>query len=298
MREPLVTVGLPVYNSERYVSQSIDSLLAQTFGDYKIVICDNASTDRTGEICQEYAKRDPRIEYHRNASNLGLPGNYNLSFSLCRSKYFRWATGDDYSSPDQLEDHVRVLESDPEIAVCYSQAAMVDEGGVQYETWTDDLHLMQDDPVARFKIAVTKISRVHHHLGLMRSSCLRRTLGFAHHVCADQGLIAELSLLGKFYRIEKQQFFRRMHGASSSWQTFDEEHQARFYHAAHVKRIPFNRFRWHAYYAQVVHHSPLSNLQRLEAYAFLTRYSAAEWRWLGSELTHELRRALRSPNSA
>jgi hypothetical protein len=139
---------------------------------------------------------------------------------------------------------------------------------------------------------VSKIMRVHHHLGLMRSSCLRRTLGFAGHVSADQGLIAELSLLGKLYRIEKPQFSRRMHGASSSWQTFDEEHQARYYHAAHVKRIPFNRLRFHTYYAKVVHYSDLSPRQRADAYAFLARYSAAEWRWLGGELRQELRRAL------
>ena len=106
-----------------------------------------------------------------------------------------------------------------------------------------------------------------------------------------------MSLLGKFFRIDKKQFFRRMHGASSSWQTFDEEHQARYYHAAHVKRIPFNRARFHAYYAKVVHHSSLSPAQRLRAYAFLARYSAAEWRWLGGEMRNEIRRVLRSPSS-
>jgi glycosyltransferase involved in cell wall biosynthesis len=108
--EPLVTVGVPVYNAERYVAQSIDTLLAQTFRDFAIVISDNASTDRTGEICERYAKRDPRIRYHRNDVNIGMPGNFNLTFSMARSKYFRWATADDYCAPEMLQDAVDVME--------------------------------------------------------------------------------------------------------------------------------------------------------------------------------------------
>lgn len=292
--EPLVTVALPVYNGETFVSKSLDTLLGQTFGDFKIIVSDNASTDGTGEICRQYMERDKRIEYYRNDVNIGLAANYNLSFSRCRSKYFRWATADDFCAPELLEDHVRVLESDPSIALCYSQAWMVDAEGVPYETWTDDLHLMQSDPIERFKVVVQKIIRVHHHLGLMRADCLRRTGGMAQHVCSDQGMIAELSLLGKFYRIEKQQFFRRMHDKSSSWQTFGEEHQAKFFHAANAKRMPFGRLRWHAYYVEVVRRSELSPAQRLQAYAFLARYSAHEWRWLGGEVRDELKRAVRS----
>ncbi|MEI9953249.1 MAG: hypothetical protein WDO74_30795 [Pseudomonadota bacterium] len=74
-----------------------------------------------------------------------------------------------------------------------------------HETWTDELHLMQDDPVERFKGVVLNIKRVHHHLGLMRADCMRRTGGFSSHVSADQGLIAELKpTRGKIYRIDKQ----------------------------------------------------------------------------------------------
>lgn len=293
MAEPLVTVGLPVYNGERFVAKSIETLLAQTFRDFKVLVSDNASTDRTGEICREWAARDPRIEYHRNATNIGMAGNYNLTFGLSRSKYFRWATADDFCAPELLEDHVKVLEGDPQIALAYSQAWFVDEDGKPYEVWKDELHLMGDDPVERFKAVVVKIRRVHHHLGLMRAECMRRTGGIAKHVSSDVGFIAEMSLLGKFYQIDKQQFFRRLHRDSSSWATNDEKHQARRYHASNVSRIPFSRFRYHGYLLKVVQRSSLSRAQRLDLYAFLARRTASEWRWLGSEVRRELVRVLR-----
>src|SRR5262245_65331393 len=127
MGEPLVSIGLPVYNSERFVAKSIETLLAQTFEDFRIVISDNASTDRTGAICREYAARDPRIEYQRNQTNIGMAANYNLTFGLSRSKYFRWGPADDFCAPELLEEHLRVLESDPSIALVYPQAWFVDE---------------------------------------------------------------------------------------------------------------------------------------------------------------------------
>lgn len=292
MAEPLVTVGLPVYNGERFVAKSIETLLAQTFTDFKVIISDNASTDRTGEICREFAARDPRIDYQRNSTNIGMAGNYNLTFGLSRSRYFRWATADDFCAPELLEDHVKVLESDPSIALAYPQAWFVDEDGTPYEAWKDELHLMGDDPVERFKTVVRKLKRVHHHLGLMRSDCVRRTGGIAKHVSSDVGFIAEMSLLGKFYQIPKQQFYRRLHRDSSSWATNDEKHQARRYHASNVSRIPFSRWRFHAYRFGVVHRSPLSRAQRADLYWFLVRRAASEWRWLGSDLRREVQRLL------
>lgn len=164
--EPPVTIGLAVFNGERCVTESIESLLNQTFEDFLVIIRDNASTDTTGDICRRFARADSRIRYHRNATNIGMAGNYNLLFGMCRSKYFRWATADDYSSAEMLADAVEVLEGAPELALCYPRAYFVDSEGREIGRWEDKLHLMQDDPVDRFKAVVGKIGRVHHHLGL------------------------------------------------------------------------------------------------------------------------------------
>ncbi len=87
---PRVSIGLPVFNGERYLARAIDSILAQDFRDLELVVCDNASTDRTAEICAAYARRDPRVRYHRNPRNLGAGPNYDRCFHLARGEYFKW----------------------------------------------------------------------------------------------------------------------------------------------------------------------------------------------------------------
>src|SRR5262245_17070637 len=96
---PLVTIGLPVYDSERYVRQSLDSLLAQTYSNFVLIICDNASNDSTGDICRAYAAADSRVKYYRNESNIGNPGNFNRVASLTSTKYLKWSTSDDFWAP-------------------------------------------------------------------------------------------------------------------------------------------------------------------------------------------------------
>lgn len=287
--EPLVTIGLAVYNGEPYLTEAIESLLNQTFEDFLIIISDNASTDSTGAICERFARVDSRIRYHRNETNIGMAGNYNLLFGMARSKYFRWATADDYTSVEMLADAVQVLEADPTLALCYPRAHFVDADGNKMRPWEDELHLLQDDPVDRFQKVVFRIQRVHHHLGLMRSEMVRRTGLLGRHVSSDQGLIAELSLHGKFFQIPEYQFFRRMHEDSSSWATSDEEHQARRYHAAHVRRVPFNSLRWYWRLVEAVHRSPLGIRDRARAYTFLAKVG---W-WDRMKLMRELSREAR-----
>src|SRR3990172_5611242 len=106
----LIAVGLPVYNGQKYLAQAIESILGQTFADFELIISDNASTDRTQEICQAYAARDPRVRYFRNERNLGAGPNYDLCFERARSKYFKWAAHDDVIAPDFLEKTKANLE--------------------------------------------------------------------------------------------------------------------------------------------------------------------------------------------
>src|SRR5690242_8068616 len=86
-----VTIGMPVWNGERFISQAIESLLAQTYGDFELLISDNASTDATADICHAYASRDRRIRYLRQQRNLGANANYNAVFGQSSGRYFKWA---------------------------------------------------------------------------------------------------------------------------------------------------------------------------------------------------------------
>src|SRR5262249_32665058 len=127
---PLVTIGLPVYNSARYLRQSLDSLLAQTCADFVLVISDNASTDDTSLICQTYAATDARIRYFRNPTNIGNPRNFNRVFELTTTPYLKWSTGDDFWEPSFLARALEVMERDTAVALCYPKTWIVDaEGG-------------------------------------------------------------------------------------------------------------------------------------------------------------------------
>jgi len=114
-----ISIGMPAYNCERYIAQSIESLLAQTYGSFELVISDNASTDGTEQICREYATRDKRIRYIRRTENIGGPGNFRYVFAQCTGEFHKWATADDYCHPSFLERCLGVLESNPKTVLCY-----------------------------------------------------------------------------------------------------------------------------------------------------------------------------------
>jgi glycosyltransferase involved in cell wall biosynthesis len=292
--QPLVTIGLPCYNSERYISQAIESLLAQTYTHFKLIISDNASTDSTAAICQRYASADARVQYTRNPVNIGLTRNFNRVFDLSSTKYFKWATADDFSGPDMLADAVAVLESDPKIALCYPRTVLVDAEGQETNRYLDKLNLMQDSPVERFMTLVSEIALVNHHLGLLRSEAIRRTRLWGKHVGADIGFLAELSLYGKFAEVPKYQFFRRFHAESSSWMRGNKAHEARRYHAPR-NRIPFNTWRFHGAYLRAVLRSPLPFGDKSKLSRFLIRKLYWDSRPLGKELIRDLPLIFRQP---
>lgn len=100
---PSVSIGMPVYNGERFIDEAIRSILAQTFGDFELLISDNASSDATAAICARYARQDPRIRYVRQASNLGAMGNFQYLLDHARGRYFMWAACDDFWDPEWVE---------------------------------------------------------------------------------------------------------------------------------------------------------------------------------------------------
>ena len=97
-----VTIGLPVYNGETYLEETLDSILNQTYTEFELIISDNGSSDGTRLICEEYAAKDDRIKYYRSVKNLGAAPNYNRAFELSSGEYFKWADYDDPLAPEFL----------------------------------------------------------------------------------------------------------------------------------------------------------------------------------------------------
>jgi len=86
--QPLVSIGVPVFNGERFLSQTLQSLQDQDYGNLELIICDNGSTDQTPAICEEHQARDHRIRYYRNTTNLGAIQNFNRAFEIAGGRYF------------------------------------------------------------------------------------------------------------------------------------------------------------------------------------------------------------------
>src|SRR5207248_940805 len=133
-RIPQISVGMPLYNADRFLQETLDSILAQTFVNFELVISDNASNDRTEEICRAYAARDSRIRYYRKEINRGAAWNHNRVFELSRAKYFKWACYDDLLAPTFLEKCVAVLDCDPGVVLCFSIFRDFDDYGTRVGT--------------------------------------------------------------------------------------------------------------------------------------------------------------------
>ena len=213
-----MSIGLPVYNGERYLKETLDCILAQTFEDFELAVSDNASTDGTQAICQAYAAQDRRIRYYRNAQNLGAARNYNRVFELATGEYFKWAAHDDLFAPEFLERCVEVLDCYPSVILCYSQASVVDEFGQRIGGDPVDLNLRSPRPDQRYA-AYHKRFRLHRNcnpvFGLIRARTLKLTPLIGSYVASDEVLLGELALRGEFYEVPEYLFSRRDHPQTS-----------------------------------------------------------------------------------
>ena len=109
-----VTVGMPVYNGARTLRPVLDSIVAQSYRKFRIVISDNSSTDATETICREFAAKDPRISYVRQSSNVGADANFSFVLDQADTEYFMWAAADDIRSTDFIEENLRFLDGHPD----------------------------------------------------------------------------------------------------------------------------------------------------------------------------------------
>lgn len=215
-RLPVLSIGMPVYNGEKFIRESLDSIVGQSFGDFELVICDNGSTDATEETCREYGSSDPRIRYTRNPDNLGATANYNTVARRARGKYFKWASSNDLCQPGFFEKCVRVLEENPSVVLCYPRTRLFDSEAGTEEDYVDALHLQQDDPVERFAVVINGLSLNNVMNGVARTEAMQKTHLIPDIYCGDQSVIAELSLMGKFVEIPEFLFYRRMDQESAT----------------------------------------------------------------------------------
>ncbi len=236
-RLPKLTIGMPVFNAEKYLEKTLDGLLIQTFDDFEIILSDNGSTDNTQAICERYVELDKRIRYHRSARNRGAAWNFNHTFRLARGKYFKWTAHDDLHKPEFLQRCVAVLDQDPEVVLCFARTIFIDAEDRELREYIYPFDLTDAPRHVRFRYFAVGGHIVHEIFGIIRSEALKKSALIGGYLGSDLVLLGQLALQGKFCQVPEILFLHREHeqrsminpqGAETVTQWYDASKSGRF----------------------------------------------------------------------
>lgn len=283
-----VSIAIPVYNGGELFRETLDSFLAQTYTDFEILISDNASTDQTEDVAREYAARDGRITYFRNEVNIGLGANHNRVFKQARGEYFKFAPADDVCSPMYLERCVEVLDRDPSVVLTYPKTQFVDVEGNPLDVQDEGWHLMSESAAERFRYAVRPRSHwANVALGLMRREALAHTRLLPSYPGGDFRMLAELSLIGKFYEIPEYLFMRRLHERSSSQHTRDLTWETGYW-TGHNQKLAWPFLQLKMDHFRTLMRAPLTASEKISVAMWLLRSIAGGGKTMFRELQEHM----------
>lgn len=214
-RDPVVTVGLPVYNGALTIRRAIESVLAQSFKNFELLISDNCSSDDTVAIIAEYARSDSRVRYVQQRRNIGAAGNYNALVHLANGRFFRWISHDDTMADDFLSVTVPVMIRDEEIITVATDMEIKDETGctqqvvrtyVDRSAWGTSRVVQYRQMMEELAYCETHndgLLMVAYEYGLHRTDLLKMTRLVGRYVSSDYVLAAELSLWGRLVHVNE-----------------------------------------------------------------------------------------------
>ena len=224
-RDPLVSIGVPVYNGATGIARALDSLLHQDYRNIEIVISDNGSTDSTSEICQRYARLDARVKYVRSNTNHGASWNFNKALELSSGEYFMWAAHDDVREPGFVGACVARLEREPDAVLCQARTEMFIEGRPEL-LCTAHLDSFEDatDVASRYRETLERFPATAFY-GVYRTAAVRKTKVFQQAIATDVAFIQELSIYGRFVQVPEVLFH---YFGRAKWNTVDQDYRAIF----------------------------------------------------------------------
>lgn len=213
---PLISVGMPAYNAAAYIGSALEGLLAQSFGDFELIVSDNASTDATRDVVEDYMLHDARIRYERQPINIGANPNYSLVARRARGEFFKWSSSSDWCEPTFLERcKDDLLAHDDAVLVVPRTRLFQNQPGISQD-YEKDIELLDDTPSARFVRLTGTLALNNAMNGLIRTLALRRTRLIGRYRQADIVLMGHLALLGKFRLLDERLFYRRMDVATAT----------------------------------------------------------------------------------
>jgi glycosyltransferase involved in cell wall biosynthesis len=302
-RQARVSIGVPVFNGARYLEACLDSLLAQTYRDIEILMSDNASTDRTPDICRAYRERDERVRYYRQPRNRGVGANYRFLVDHAGGEFFKWAAYDDICAPQFVERCVAALDRSPSDVLAFPDTTFIDgageplprvDGGVRWRN--------HPKPIGRLNDLLADHTRsfAKWQFGVIRRDALVRTGLIRNYDASDLVLMAELALLGGFARVGDPLFGLRIHDATSGVANASPAELADWYDPDRGDHYPLDRTTMFLGYLGAVVSSPLAAHEKAAGTGLVARWllSDRQWRVIGGELKRRVvgpgRRRLRS----
>jgi glycosyltransferase involved in cell wall biosynthesis len=276
VRLPRVSVGVAVYNGEEFVAETLEALLAQTFSDLEVVISDNASTDRTAEICQTFVARDPRVRYFRSETNRGAAWNHNRVFELARGEFFKWNSADDVCAPTFISRCVEALDNDPAAVMACSDVLQINAKGEPLATQLIPEATMSGPVVTRFRRNCELDHLCVHIYGVIRSSVLRKTDLIGAYTDSDRVLLAHLALYGHFVLIRETLSLNRHHPRRSTEQYVGWRGRAAWFDPAKAHQRTFPFWTEFACFWNTIGRSPLTRADRMRCYVVMLQWA---WRY-------------------
>lgn len=213
---PAVSIGMPAYNSAGTIRSALDSLLAQTFTDFELIVSDNASTDATWAIIEEYMQRDVRVRGIRQPHNIGANANYSAVFGAARGRWFKWASSNDWCAPTFLQCCVERLDAEPGTVLVAPRARLFETAVDDFSEYRGDIACTQASPAERFIHAGTHLALNNVMNGVVRRDALSRTRLIEHYPGADVVLVGHLALMGRIVQLPEPLFYRRMDDATAT----------------------------------------------------------------------------------
>jgi glycosyltransferase involved in cell wall biosynthesis len=295
-----VSVGLPVYNGERYLHEALDSVLAQTHTDLEIVISDNGSDDKTQEICEKYAATDSRIRYVRQPANRGAAFNHNFVMKAATAPYFRMYSYDDRLDPQCIELCAAALDADSGRAVAWSQTIVIDDDGNETSAYRNDIEWDPRSAASRLRsllgrpVEESLLHMCYPIYGVTRRDALMDTHLLGSNPHADTVLLVELALRGSWVQVPKPLFYNRRHADSSAWNKSAEQIAVWFDPSWSADAFPMPQARLLQGYLRAVLTVRLPLRERAQCLAILLGWFVHERRWrvIGGEFKIRLRQVL------
>lgn len=294
---PKVSIGLPVYNGENYLAEAIESILAQTYQNFELVIADNASTDTTEEICRSFAEADARVLYFRNEHNLGAAPNFNKSFELSSGKYFKWAAHDDIMAPTFVEKCIDILENNPDVVLCYPGTSVINSESTITKDYDFSGRTNSSDLQQRFAALLLSSDMCYEIFGLIRSEILAKTELMGNFGHGDGVLLSRLSLEGRFYEIPENLLLVRSHDEQSmaTYKGTDKYGRPDYYSytdwfdSSKKGKLVLPNWKILYEFSKTPWQASLKPSDRAYCHLHLARWSKRHWRYLVSDLNYAVK---------